>query len=194
MAFRVQEFRSQMFFDGARSNLFQCELTFPTTTGSPQQKYTFNAKSAVLPGDAMGYVTTYYFGRELKFSGNRTFPDWTVTVINDEDFTVRNAFERWMSGMNSHVGNLRDPALLSPFSYQQDGYITQFGKIGNEIKRYKFVGMFPTDISPIDMDWGSNDQIEEYSVTFAYQWWEELATTDSTGSVSPFSPILQPIP
>ena len=82
-----------------------------------------------------------------------------------------------------HVGNLR--SLVSPASYQKDAYITQFGKAGNVIKEYKFVGLFPIEVSPIEVDWGANDSIEEFSVTFAYQWWESTnpasrATTDST--------------
>ena len=109
------------------------------------------------------------------------FPEWTITVINDEDWSVRTAFEQWMSSMNSHVSNLREQAYLSPEAYQADGYITQYGKRGDMLRQYKFVGLFPTDISPIDMDWGNNDQIEEFSVTFAYQWWEEPNSTEYLG-------------
>jgi len=194
MVFRVQEFRAQMNYDGARPNLFQCELTFPQLAGGAQQQFTFMARAASLPGDTVNPIPMYYFGRELKFSGNRTFPEWTVTIINDEDFQVRNAFEDWMSGLNSHVGNLRNPAFIKgDGGYQQDGYVTQFGKTGDVIKRYKFVGLFPLDIGPIELDWGSNDTIEEYAVTFAYQWWES-DTTDTVGNTGALSPLLQPIP
>jgi hypothetical protein len=188
MAFRVQEFRSQMVFDGARPNLFECTLTFPLLAlgeGDPQRKYTFMARAAQLPGTTVNSVPVNYFGRELKFSGNRTFPEWTVVIINDEDFVIRKAFERWMNGLNGHVGNLRDPSFISgDGGYQQDGYVVQYGKAGNEIKAYKFVGMFPIDVAPIELDWGANDTIEEYSVTFSYQWWESddnSATTDVSG-------------
>ena len=116
-----------------------------------------------------------YFGRELKFAGNRTFADWTITIINDEDFVVRNSFERWMNGLNSHRGNLRNAVALSPSSYTTDAEVRQYGKLGNVIKSYKFIGMFPSDITPIDVDWGSNDTIEEFSVTLSYQWWEAVA-------------------
>ena len=194
MAFRVQEFRAAMVYDGARPNLFQCELTFPTLAGAAQQQFTFMARAAQLPGDTVNQIPMYYFGRELKFSGNRTFPEWTVTVINDEGFEIRNAFEAWMSGLNSHVGNLRTPEFIrGDGGYQQDGFVTQFGKTGDVIKRYKFVGLFPIDLGPIELDWGSNDQIEEYAVTFAYQWWES-DTTDTTGNTGTLSPLLQPIP
>ena len=187
MAFRVQEFRSQMEFDGARPNLFQCALSFPqiaAAEGDPNTKFTFMARAAQLPGSTVNQIPVNYFGRELKFAGNRTFTEWTVTIINDEDFLVRRAFERWMNGMNSHVQNLRNTNFIKgDGGYQADGYVDQFGKTGDVIKSYKFVGMFPIDVSPIELDWGSNDNIEEYAVTFAYQWWESddnNATTDQT--------------
>jgi hypothetical protein len=149
-------------------------------------------KAAQLPGSTVNQVPVFYFGRELKFSGNRTFPDFTVTIINDEDFEIRRGFERWMSGLNSHVGNLRTPAFIKGDNgYQQDGFLVQFGKTGDVIKEYRFVGMFPVDLGPIELDWGSNDQIEEYQVTFGYQWWESEDTTDTVGTGGvPESPIL----
>lgn len=197
MAFRVQEFRAAMNFDGARPNLFQVELTFPllALTGGAQSKLTFMARAAQLPGSTVNQVSQFYFGRELKFSGNRSFPEWTVTIINDEDFAIRDAFERWLSGLNSHVGNLRNPAFTQgDGGYQQDGFVTQFAKTGEPIKRYKFIGLFPVDLSPIEVDWSANDTIEEYAVTFAYQWWEWAGgmngpTTDVIGQ-NVASPIL----
>jgi hypothetical protein len=133
-------------------------------------------KTAQLPGSTIGIVPVNYFGRELKFVGNRTFTDWTISVINDEDFVVRNAFERWMNGINSHNLNVRNPLALAPFGYSVDSDVTQFGKKGDTIKKYRFVGVFPTDITPIDVDWGSNDTIEEFSVTLSYQWWDAVET------------------
>ena len=180
MAFNVAEFRSQMVGDGARPNLFSVTLTFPlgvVNGNAAGQKVTFMAKAAQLPGSTVGTVPVYYFGRELKFPGNRTFPDWTINVINDEDFTIRNAMENWLNTINSHAGNTRDKAALGTNGYSVDAVVTQYGKTGNVLKTYKFVGLFPQDIAPIDLDWGSNDSIEEYAVTFAYQWWESQSTT-----------------
>jgi len=174
MAFNVNEFRSQMVGDGARPNLFEVSMPFPTFAlpGNAQQKLTFMCKTAQLPGSTVNTVPVQYFGRELKFAGNRTFTDWTISVINDEDFIIRNAFERWMNGMNSHALNVRNPAAATPNGYTVDAGVTQFGKGGNTLKKYKFIGVFPTDLSPIDVDWGSNDVIEEFTVTLSYQWWE----------------------
>ena len=180
MAFNVAEFRSQMIGDGARPNLFSVTLTFPTIVNNASaagQKVTFMAKAAQLPGSTVGTVPVYYFGRELKFPGNRTFPDWTINIINDEDFTIRNAMENWLNTINSHAGNKRDGAAINPSSYSVDALVTQYGKTGDVLKTYKFVGMFPQDVAPIDLDWGSNDAIEEYAVTFAYQWWQADTTT-----------------
>lgn len=179
MAFNVAEFRANMIGDGARPNLFQVTLTFPAIAANGQaagQKATFMAKAAQLPGSSIGQVPVYYFGRELKFAGNRTFADWSLQIINDEDFTVRNSIESWMNSINSHSGNVRNAAAGNPSSYTVDALVTQYGKTGNTLKTYKFVGVYPLDLAPIDLDWAANDTIEEYGVTFAYQWWE----TDTT--------------
>ena len=186
MAFNVQDFRSRMQFDGARPNLFEVELSFPTGAQNTDAASLsrFMVKSAQLPGSTIGIAPVYYFGREIKFPGNRTFADWTVTIINDEDFIIRNAMETWMNALNSHAGNTR-AAINSP-SYSVDAIVRQFGKSTTTtnplpIKGYTFKGMFPVDVAPIDLDWGSNDSIEEYTVTFAYQWWESFPSTDGAG-------------
>lgn len=194
MPFNVQDFRASLVSDGARASLFDVQLTFPVVVGtggtapgafgSAQQQVTFRARSTSLPGDSISSIGLNYFGREIKVAGNRSFTDWSFTVINDEDFNLRNAFERWMSGINSHVSNLRTSALLSGGGgYQQDAFVTQYSKIGEIIKVYKLVGCFPTDVSAIDLDWGA-DNIEEFAITFAYQWWESVETTDSSSSAS----------
>ena len=180
MAFNVTEFRSNMVGDGARPNLFQVNLAFPLIADNAAvagQKITFMAKTAQLPGSSVGTVPVYYFGRELKFAGNRTFPDWSLQIINDEDFVIRDALESWMNQINSHQSNIRNVNANNPVNYTVDAHVTQYGKTGNTLKQYDFVGLFPIDIAPIDLDWGSNDTIEEYSVTFAYQYWTASTTS-----------------
>ena len=168
--FNVSSFRSQMVGDGARPNLFSCTIPDLTVNvngeSGSEVAFNFMARAAQLPGSTVNSIPVNYFGRELKFSGNRVFSEWTVTIINDEDFKIRNTFEKWMSSLNSHVSNLRN--LVSPLAYQKDGYVTQYGKAGNIIKEYQFVGLFPIDVSPIELDWSANDSIEEFAVTFAY--------------------------
>jgi len=179
MSFNVAEFRANMVGDGARPNLFEVTLIFPPFVDNGSlagQKVSFMGKAAQLPGSSIGTAPLFYFGRELKFAGNRTFPQWSLTVINDEDFTIRGGIESWMNSINNHVQNLRDDVAYSPTDYSTDAIVTQFGKDGTILKEYKFVGMFPIDLAPIDLDWGSNDSIEEYGITFDYQWWENNLT------------------
>lgn len=191
-AFNINTFRSQLVGDGARPNLFQIQIPMGGITGVQDpgnQKLTMMAKSAQLPGSTLGMVPLYYMGRELKFAGNRTFTDWTVTIINDEDFLVRNALEKWMNTINANVGNNRAAGALNSLNYQVDGVVTQYGKTNISLKTYSIIGMFPIDVSPIDLDWGSNDSIEEFSVTFAYQWWESTTSTDGSSSAAPTPPV-----
>lgn len=197
MPFNLNEFRSKLSLDGARPNLFQVNMKLPTfatqgTATKAQSKLSFMIKSAQLPGSTIGTVPVYYFGRELKFAGNRTFPDWTVTVINDEDFSIRQAFESWMNSINSHAANQRNANAYNTTQYTTDLYVDQFAKnnaqgttnadsvFDGAIKTYRFIGAFPVDVSPIDLDWGSNDTIEEFTVTFSYQWWESTGSSDRT--------------
>lgn len=193
-AFNVNDFRSQLQLDGSRPNLFEVYLTFPggvVNSGGATTKVTFMAKAAQLPGSTVGIVPLYYFGREIKVPGNRTFQDWTISVINDEDFLVRNGFESWLNLINSHVGNVRDPSMVNDLGYSSQATVYQYPKTGGPdtgnaaIAEYDFIGMFPVDVSPIDLDWGSNDTIEEFSVTLAYQYWTKTApvpVTDTDGS------------
>lgn len=200
MAFNIQQFRSAMALDGARPNLFEVAMTFPqvATAGIPAaaragsdglgvaQQFRFMVRAAQLPGSTVNAIPVNYFGRELKFAGNRTFPEWSVTILNDEDFKLRNSFELWLNSLNSHRFNLRNPNLTNPNSYTTQATVTQYAKTGEAIKSYTFVGLFPIDVSPIDVDWSSNDTIEEYSVTFAYQWWESLPSDSGvTGGAPP---------
>jgi hypothetical protein len=173
MAFNVNQFRQQLTGDGARPNLFEVRLNFPSYVqgrSSAAIKSSFMVKTAQLPGSTLGSVPVNYFGREVKVAGNRTFADWTVTIINDEDFVIRNAMESWIRGINDNETNLR--RALTSQQYASDAQVFQYSKAGGSpIKSYKFIGMFPIDLSPIELDWGSNDTIEEFSVTFQYQYW-----------------------
>jgi hypothetical protein len=193
MAFDVQSFRASLLYDGARPSLFDISMTVPGSIaiGNVNQQITFRARAASLPGDSLSQITLNYFGREIKVAGTRTFPEWTMTVINDEDFVIRNTFERWMSAINQHVSNVRNPNFISgDGGYQADVYVTQYGKagggggLGAVIKDYGLIGAFPTDVSPIELNWGDGDTVEEFTITFAYQWWETYAPNPTTDSAS----------
>ncbi len=177
MAFNVNEFKTRLFGEGARATLFNAYIFFPSTVaaGSGMQDFTFTCKTAQLPSQQIGVIELPYFGRRIKVPGDRTFIEWTVTIINDETFSVRNAFQLWSSAINSHVGNLRTRGGI-----YADGVIVQYSKVGDAIKQYRLIDLWPGDISPIDVSWESNDTVEEFTVTLQYNWWED-ETTDSVG-------------
>ncbi len=176
-------FRGALLRDGARPNLFEVILPFPSfatpaATGSVSESRDFSllCRTAQLPGRNQGTAIIPYMGREFKFPGNFTYPEWTVTVINDERFTMRNAFERWMEGMNATIANVRAQVAAESTDYMVNATVLQKAKTGENIKLYNMVGIFPIDITPIDVDWADNDRVEEFSVTFAMQYW----TSDTT--------------
>jgi len=166
MAFSVQEFQGQMEFGGARPSLFEVNITNPFNSAA-DDKVRFMAKAAQIPGTALTPIAVNYFGRPVKFAGNRTYEDWTVTVINDEDFSIRAGLEEWAQNINSTQGNLRLTGA-NPEAYKSQGQVIHYGKQGNVIREYKFVGLFPTVISPIELSWDAADAIEEYTVTWTY--------------------------
>lgn len=168
MSFNVDAFRRAMKFDGARPNLF--EVTLPDIDGF-DAGLRFFCKAAQIPGSTIGVVEVPYFGRQVKFAGNRVFPEWTVTIINDEDFKARKVFDKWHQKLNGNKSNERDGFRVNPLSYTSPADVIHYGKAGNEIARYQFTGLFPSDVTPIDLDWGNNDVMEEFTVTFAYQYW-----------------------
>lgn len=185
MAFNVNQFRATLVNDGARPSLFEVVMALPPILGAAPltPDITFRVRATSLPGDGVSSISVPYFGREIKIAGTRSFPDWSFTLINDENFVARRNLETWLNLINGHVSNLRAPQALAAFSYQSDALVTQFSKAGPPIKAYKMVGCFPTDVAAIDLDWGLGDQIEEYGVTLAYQWWESLdGSTDISGA------------
>ena len=176
MAFNINEFKSQLVGGGARGTLFQCQILNPVAPEA-DFKTPFMVKAAELPGSDLGSYVVPYFGRKIKYAGDRTFVDWTVTVINDEDFLVRNALESWSNAINTHDSNLRS----LPSDYKSNGLITQYGKDGTPLRTYVFEGMYPTKIAAITMNWNDVDTIEDFQVTFEYDFWRvEGATGIST--------------
>lgn len=189
MAFDLSVFRSKLTNDGARASLFDVVMTLPplpNLVAFQTDEISFKVRATSLPGDTVSSIEVPYFGRTIKVAGTRTFPDWSVTVINDEDFKIRDNLEIWMSAINSHASNLRNATAVRASQYTTHAIVRQYAKAGGPaIKAYKFVGIFPIDVAPIDLDWAMGDQIEEFAVTFAYQWWEStlpespVVTTDN---------------
>lgn len=179
MAFAIDEMVSALEFGGARSSLFQVKYTNPVDPNG-DKKLPFMARAATLPSSILGSIEVPYFGRTTKVAGQRVYQDWLVTIINDEDFIVRQAMETWQNALNGHESNLRDSNFVAPETYKADATVTQYSKDGKELRTYKFVGMFPTDISPIQLDWGNTDVIEEFQVNFRFDY---FTVSGQTGEV-----------
>jgi hypothetical protein len=192
-SFNVNDFRTALGGDGARPNLFEVTMNLPNFAGSSvaAQKLSFMCTSSSIPGSTIGQVSgLFYFGREVKIAGNRTYADWSVQIINDEDFLVRNALEKWHYYINGPTNNQRQVAAISTTTgigspgYAVNASVKQYAKVGGKpIKQYDFIGLWPTDIAPIELAWGTNDQLEEFGVTWAYQYW----TTPQVAEPNPTS-------
>ena len=173
----ITDFKSKMAGGGARPNLFEVELAFPdplAIENDVKEKSRFLVKAALLPASNITPIEVNFRGRILKIAGDRTFDTWTVTVINDVDFSIRSAMEKWMDFINSmeDATGAQDPAL-----YQPDAYVHQLDRDGSTLRTYKFHDIFPTNISAIDLSDETVDSVEEFTVEFQVQWWEAIKGT-----------------
>lgn len=142
--------------------------------GGPARQVEFLCKGASLPASNIGVIEVPFRGRQLKVPGDRTFTEWSLTIINDTDFQIRNAFEQWMDLINSHVQNIGPSGLLQ---VQQNWTVEQLDRSGSILKTYEINSCFPTEVSAIDLSFDSSDSIEEYTVTMQYQYWTSNTTT-----------------
>ena len=170
----VDDFKSKLRGGGARPNLFKATVNFPGYAGGDVELTSFLCKAAQLPASVMSVIDVPFRGRQLKIAGGRTFETWQVTILNDTDFNVRNAMERWMNGINSHSANT---GLTNPVDYQADLVVEQLDRDESVLKTYNFRGCFPTNVSAIDVNYETVDQIEEFTVEFQVQYWESDTTS-----------------
>lgn len=182
MPFNINTFKSNgLVYSGARPALFNVFLSVPPGIGIDNvsvDKFRFVCKTAELPASTVGVVEVPYFGRKIKKKGDRVFQDWTVTVMNDEDFSVRALFETWSNAMNRLVSNVMDTALNGE-NYKADLEVNQYAKDGELIRSYGIIGAWPSDISSIPLDWETQNQIESFNVTFSYDYWVPVVETSS---------------
>ena len=178
----IDQFKARLIGGGARQNLFQVTCNLPPWVRSAypvNDLASFMIKGASMPASTLGTIEIPFRGRKLKVAGDRTFEEWTITVINDLSFPVRNAFEYWSNGINSNKGNI-GRNLLS--EYESDWFINQLDKGGNITKSYVLRGAYPTNVAAIDVSY-ENEGIQEFQVTMAYQYWESNTTpVQGTGS------------
>ncbi len=172
----VDQFKARLAAGGARGNLFQVTLNNPRGglgVDIDADLSSFLCESASLPASTIGLIEVPFRGRRLKLAGDRTFDTWSVTIINDVNFKLRNAFERWSHAISRHtdIGGLQNAEL-----YFADLEVTQFDRDESVKKTYKFKDAWPQDISNIELSYADADNIERFTVTWQYQYW----TSDTT--------------
>ena len=176
----ITEFRSRLSGGGARANLFEVEIAFPEELGinltDVSDKVPFLVKAAEIPASNLGNIPVPYRGRVLPVAGDRTFDPWTVTIINDVGFEIRDAMEKWSNSINDLQ---TAQGTINPEVYQRSAFVKQLSREGSApgdpektLRTYKFEGIYPNTVSSIPLDFGATDQIEEFQVTFNYLFYE----------------------
>ena len=194
----IANFKSQLVGGGARPNLFEVELaTLPDGVSWPenaQRTFTYLCKAATLPASNIAQIDIPFRGRIFKVAGDRTVEPWSVTVINDENFQIRNAMEQWvekMAKLNDNVGNVNPNAYMVTADVYQLGRGSKPGTAGNTaidagsensvLKAYKFLDIFPTSVSAIDLSYDSSDALEEFTVEFQVNSFEVISNAAANG-------------
>ena len=180
----IDDFKANVAGDFARPNLFQVDLNFPSgiiNNSSLINLGKFTVRAANLPASQVGVIEVPFRGRVLKIAGDRTFEPWTITVQNDSQFALRSAFELWASSIQAYNENFTSASGLGDADdasgYFSDMVVHQLArdvKDGNApkiLKSYKFYNVFPSAIAAIDLDYGNNDAIEEFTVELQTQSW-----------------------
>ena len=172
----INDFKAKLAGGGARANQFKVVMPFPgyAQVGGEIEDLAFLAQATSIPAMTVGNINVKFRGRDVKIAGDRTFASWSVTVINDTDFKLRNAFERWQNGINNMSDN---EGLVNPVDYQVDAFVDHLDRNGNTIKSYTLRGAYPTSVDAIELDYNTVDAIETFGVTFEYQYFETNTTT-----------------
>lgn len=172
----INDFKSKLRGGGARANQFRVVMPFPgfASLGGETENMSFLCSSSSLPGMTVAETPIPFRGRTLYVAGDRTFETWTNTILNDTDFKIRNAYERWMNGINNMSDN---EGLVNPADYQVDAFIDQLDRNGNVLKSYTFRGMFPTSIDEIALSYDTNNAVESFTAVHRYQYFETNTTT-----------------
>ena len=180
---KITDFKSKLTGGGARSNLFEVELSFPKAVqvdglNDILQKARFLVKTAALPASNIAPIEVPFRGRVLKIAGDRTFDTWSITVLNDTDFSIRSAFEKWMNFINKVSDNT---GSTNAEEYQADAFVYQLDRSGETLRKYHFFDVFPTQVAPIELSYDSAG-IQEFTVELQVQWWEAVrGTGDNSG-------------
>jgi len=177
----IENFKSALANGGVRPTMFSVEITFPQIVVNNQaelsEKALFLVKAATLPGSQIGIIDVPFRGRKLKVSGDRNFADWQTTIVNDTDFQLRKAMEKWaetIQNMNFAIG---ENELENYFGTAE---VRQLDRQGKQLRVYEFNGIWPNNIAEIPLSFETQDTIEEYDVAFCVQYWHAAGQNAET--------------
>jgi hypothetical protein len=172
----INDFKAKLAGGGARANQFKVTMPFPgyAQVGGEIEDLAFLCSAAAIPAMSVALVSVPFRGRNIKIAGDRTFDPWTITVINDTDYKLRDAFERWQNGINNMSDN---EGLTNPVDYQVDAFVDALDRNGNTIKSYTLRGAFPTTVSDMALDYAQVDTVQTFTVELQYQYFEARTTT-----------------
>ena len=171
MSFNINDFKTALLEGGARANLFEVTIASPPVSGS-LANFKFLCKTTTIPTSVIAPISIPFMGRDIKMAGDRTFDTWSTTIINDEDFGIRDTLERWLDHIKGHEGVKQKTG-----KYKRTATITQLGKDGSELKSYEFNNVWPTSLTEIPLDMASGE-IEEFSCVWNYDYWEASTTKE----------------
>ena len=195
--FSVTKFKANLKHGGARPSLFKVIFYYPsgiTTRPNPPDQASFLVKTATIPASTVGSFDVFYHGKAIHVAGDRTFDTWDTTIINDEDFGIRNTLESWMAAISDHSLNTRDKSVFATSGDQAEGdsakykstlQVQQLSKAGEDLRTYIFKGAWPSALSTINLDW-STQEIEEFTCTWMYDSW--FVSAGSAASNLPVPP------
>ena len=175
----IDDFKASLRGGGARANQFRVTITAPTGifTGLEIRTTSFLVRAATLPGQTLSSIEVPFRGRKIYIAGDREFADeWTTTVMNDTDFMVRTAIERWMNGINDLADGT---GKTSPSDYQTDLMVEQLDRDNKVLKHYIFRYAWPTSVTAIDLTSDQADAIEEFDITWRYQYFSASGVIDA---------------
>lgn len=165
MAFSVTSFKARgLPRGGFRPSLFEVQIP-----GRLGQEFNFLARTSNVPAMTVEAIEVPYFGRTVKIAGNRTYAEWTTTIMVEEDFSIRDQIERWSMRINQGDTNIRDEVNEE---YKEDAQVLLYGKNGTVIRRYNLVGLWPQEVGTIELDWQSGE-IGTYDVTWSFDFMNE---------------------
>ena len=172
----ITDFKAKLAGGGVRANQYKVTMPFPgyAQVGGETEELAFLCSATTVPAFSVGEVPINFRGRPIYVAGDRSFDTWSITVLNDTNMKLRNAFERWQNGINNMSDN---EGLTNPADYQTDAFVDQLDRNGNNIKSYTLRGCFPTSIGVIDLSYEPTTTVQTFGVILRFQFMESNTTT-----------------